>query len=99
MELSERLNLLLRMKERANGAYYRAYYHDTAIHIVNLQSESEISAQLVTRQSHLDLSRRLYHMNREIKHGNNINLTNLLTRLRNVFPTEQEQPADAALLQ
>jgi hypothetical protein len=37
MELSERLNLLLGMKERANGAYYRACYHDTMINIVNSQ--------------------------------------------------------------
>jgi hypothetical protein len=37
-------------------------------------------------------------MNREIKRGNNINLTNLLTRLGNVFPLEQ-QPADATLHQ
>ena len=35
MELSERLDLLLGMKERDNGSYYRAYDHDTAINIVN----------------------------------------------------------------
>ncbi len=37
-------------------------------------------------------------MNREIERGNNINLTNLLTRLRNVFSYEQQQ-ADATLHQ
>ena len=40
MELTERIDLLLGMKERANGAHYKAYYHDTAIHIVNSQSDS-----------------------------------------------------------
>ncbi len=35
MELSLRLDLLLGMKERANGSYYWAYDHDTAINIVN----------------------------------------------------------------
>jgi hypothetical protein len=38
-------------------------------------------------------------MNREIERGNNINLTNLLTRLGNVFPPDQEPPADAMLHQ
>ena len=40
-------------------------------------------------------------MDREIERGNNINLTNLLTRLGNVFPSEQPeaQPADATLHQ
>ena len=38
-------------------------------------------------------------MNREIERGNNINLTNLLTRLGNVFPPEQGQQADATLHQ
>ena len=41
MELTERIDLLLGMKERANGAYYRAYDCDTAINIVNAQAESE----------------------------------------------------------
>ncbi len=41
MELSERLDLLPGMKERANGSYYQAYDLDTAINIVNSQSESE----------------------------------------------------------
>ena len=38
-------------------------------------------------------------MDREIERGNNINLTNLLTLLGNVFPPEQGQPADATLHQ
>ena len=38
-------------------------------------------------------------MYREIERGNNINLTSLLTRLGNVFPPEQAQPADATLHQ
>ena len=38
-------------------------------------------------------------MNREIERGNNINLTNLLTRLGNVFPPEQGQQVDATLHQ
>ena len=38
-------------------------------------------------------------MNREIERGNNINLTDLLTRLGNVFPPEQGQPTDATLHQ
>ncbi len=96
MELSERLHLLLGMKERANGSYYRAYDNETAINIVNSQSESEIAAPFATQQSHLEFSRLLYDMNREIERGNNINLTNLLTLLGNVFPIEHE-PADATL--
>ncbi len=35
MELSERLDLLLGKKERANGSYYRACDNETAINIVN----------------------------------------------------------------
>ena len=50
-------------------------------------------------QSHLELSRLLSDMNREIERGNNINLTNLLTRLGNVFPPEQGQQVDATLHQ
>ena len=54
MELSERLNLLLGMKERPEESYYRAYDNDTAI--VNSQSESEMAAQFATQQSHLEFS-------------------------------------------
>ena len=66
MELSKRLDLLLGMKERANGAYCRAYHCDTAINIVNAQTESEAAAPFATEQSHLNLSRLLFDMNREI---------------------------------
>ena len=99
MELSERLDLLLGMKDRANGAYCRAYDCDTAISVVNAQTESETAAPYATEQSHLDLSRLLFDMDREIELGNNINLTNLLTRLVNVFPPEQGQQVDATLHQ
>ena len=102
MELSERLDLLLGMKELANGAYCRAYDCDTVISIINALTESETAAPYATEQSHLDLSRLLFDMYREIERGNNINLTNLLTRLGNVFPPEhceQGQPADATLHQ
>ena len=99
MELSERLDALLGMKERANGVYCRTYDYDTAISIVNSQTESETAAPYATEQSHLDLSRLLSDMDREIELGNNINLTNLLTRLGNVFPPEQAQPDDATLHQ
>ena len=61
IELIERVNLLLSMKERANGAYYLAYDHDTAISIVNSQSESET----VSDQSRIDLSILLSEMNTE----------------------------------
>ena len=70
MELSERIELLLGMKERANGAYCRAYDCDMAIHIVNAQAESKTVALVATEQSHLeidsnlDLSRLLSDMNR-----------------------------------
>ena len=50
MELTERIGLLLGMKERANGAYYRAYDSDTAIIIVNAQSESETAVPFATEQ-------------------------------------------------
>ena len=99
MELFERLDLLLGMKERAHGAYCRAYDYDTAINIVNAQTECETAAPFATEQSHLDLSRVLSDMDKEIERGNNVNLTNLLTRLGNVFPPEQAQPADATLHQ
>ena len=88
MELSERLDMLLGMKERANGAYCRACDCDTAISIVNEQTESETAAPFATEQSHLDLSRLLSDMDKEIERGNNVNLTNLLTRLGNVFPPD-----------
>ena len=99
MELSERLDVLLGMKERANGVYCRTYDYDTALSIVNSQTESETAAPFAMEQLHLDLSRILSEMNREIERGNNINLTNLLTRLGNVFPPEQDQPADVTLHQ
>ncbi len=51
--------MLLGMKDRAAGAYYRAYDHDTVINIVISQSESKTAAQFVTEQSHLKLSRLL----------------------------------------
>ena len=87
------------MKERANGAYCRAYDSDTAINIVNAQTESETAAPFATEQSHLDFSRLLSDMNREIERGNNINLTNLLTLLGKFFPPEQGQQVDATLHQ
>ena len=59
MELSERLDMLLGMKELANGAYCRAYDCYTAISIVNAQTESETAAPFATEQSHLVLSRLL----------------------------------------
>ena len=40
IELIERVNLLLSMKELANGAYYLAYDNDTAINIVTVNSQS-----------------------------------------------------------
>ncbi len=71
MELIERLDVLLGMKERANRAYFRAYDYDTAISIVNAhwQSESEMSTPFATEQFHLHLSRLLSEMNREIEHA------------------------------
>ena len=98
MELTERLDLLLGMKEHANGAYYRAYTSDTAINIVNAQTEFETAAPFATEQSHLDLSRLLSDMDREIERGNNINLTNLLTRLGNVFQPLQGQRNETGII-
>ena len=83
------------MKKHANGAYFKAYDSDTAITIVNAQSESETAVQFAMEHSHLDLSRLLSDTNRKIERGNNINLTNLLTLLGNDFQPEQEQQADA----
>jgi hypothetical protein len=54
MEHTKRIDFLLFMKERANGAYYRAYDNDTAISITNSQSESETTILFATEQSHLD---------------------------------------------
>ena len=50
MALTERIDLLLGMKERANGAYYKTYDHNTVIHIVNSQSESKTAAPLATEK-------------------------------------------------
>ncbi len=66
MKLTQRIDLLLGMKERANGAYYRPYDYNMAISIINLQSESETTTLFATEQSHLNFSRLLSQMNREI---------------------------------
>jgi hypothetical protein len=57
------------------------------------------AALLATEQSHLGLSRLLSDMIREIERGNNINLTNFITLLTNVFPPDQEKQANATLHQ
>jgi hypothetical protein len=54
MELTKRIDLLLGMKERANGAYYRAYDYNTAINSINLQTESESTTPFATEQIYLD---------------------------------------------
>ena len=65
MELSERLDVLLGMKERANGAYCRAYDCDTAISIVNAQTESEAAAPYAT----VDISSDGRHIKTPVRHG------------------------------
>ena len=56
MELSKRLDMLLGMKERANGAYCRAHYCYTVISIVNAQTESETGAPATSASQRDDVS-------------------------------------------
>ncbi len=93
MEYRERLKLLLSMKERANGHKFKSCDEETAINVVNTQTESERQVPFSTEQARLDMARLLSQMNREIELGNDIDLNLLLTRLENIFPP-QDDPAD-----
>ena len=98
MEYHERLELLLSMKERANGYKFKSCDEETAINVVNTQTESECQVPFSTEQARLDMARLLSQMNREIELGNDIDLNLLLTRLGNIFPP-QDDPADDNSLQ
>jgi hypothetical protein len=95
MEYRKRLELLLSMKERANGYKFKSCDEETAINVVNAQTESERQVPFSTEQAQarLDMARLLSQMNREIELGNDIDLNLLLTRLGNIFPP-QDDPAD-----
>jgi hypothetical protein len=93
MEYHECLELLLSMKERANGYKFKSCDEETAINVVNAQTESERQVPFSTEQARLNMARLLSQMNREIELGNDIDLNLLLTRLGNIFPP-QDDPAD-----
>jgi hypothetical protein len=97
MEYSERLELLLSMKERANGYKFKSCNEETAINVVIAQTESECQVPFSTEQARLDMARLLSQMNREIELGNNIDLNLLLTRLGNIFPQQDDQANDNSL--
>ncbi len=98
MEYRKRLELLLSMKERANGYKFKSCNEETAINVVNAQTESERQVPFSTEQARLDMARLLSQMNREMELGNDINLNLLPTWLGNVFP-QQDDPADDNFLQ
>ncbi len=85
------------MKERANGYKFKSCDEETAINVVNAQTESEHQVPFSTEQARLDMARLLSQMNREIELGNDIDLNLLLTRLGNIFPP-QDDPADDSSL-
>jgi hypothetical protein len=51
MEYSERLELLLSMKEHANGYKFKSCDEETAINVVNAQTESERQVPFSTEQA------------------------------------------------
>ena len=97
MEYRERLELLLSMKERANGYKFKSCDDETAINVVNAQTESERQVPFSTEQARLDMARLLSQMNREIELGNDIDLNLLLTRLGNIFPPQDDPAEDTSL--
>ncbi len=66
MEYLELLELLLSMKERANGYTFKSCDEETAINVVTAQTESERQVPFSTEQACLDMARLLSQMNREI---------------------------------
>jgi hypothetical protein len=96
MRYCERLELWLSMKELPNGYKFKSC--ETAINVVNAQTESERQLPFSTEQAHLDMARLLSQMDRKIELGNDIDLNLLLTRLGNIFP-QQDDPADDNSLQ
>jgi hypothetical protein len=88
MQYRERLELLISMKERANGLLYRSCDEETAHNVINAQSESEKHVPFSTEQARIEMARVLGEYNREIELGNDIDLDHLLTKLANVFPPE-----------
>ena len=97
MEYRERLELLLSMKERANGYKFKSCDGETAINVVNAQTESERQVPFSTEQARLDMARLLSQMNREIELCNDIDLNLLLTRLGNIFPPQDDPAEDTSL--
>ncbi len=100
MEYRKFLELLLTqsMKERANGYNFTSRYDETAINVVNAQTESERQVPFSTEQARLHMARLLSQMNRKIELVNDIDLKLLLTLLANIFPP-QDDPIDYNFLQ
>ena len=87
MVYRERLELLIGMKERANGLPFRSCDEEVAHMVVNAQTENE-KVPFSTEQSRIDMARILGEFNRDIELGNDIDLDHLLTKIANVFPPE-----------
>jgi hypothetical protein len=66
------------MKERVSGYKVKSCDEETAINVVNAQTESECHEPFSTEQVHLDMASFLFQLNREIEMGNDIQLLLLL---------------------
>ena len=87
MLYSERLELLIGMKEPANGLPYHSCDEEVAHMVVNARTENE-KVPFSTEQARIDMARVLGEFNRDIELGNDIDLNHLLTKIANVFPPE-----------
>jgi hypothetical protein len=56
MQYSERLELLISMKERANGLLYRSCDEKTAHNVIKAQSESEKHVPFSTEQARIEMA-------------------------------------------
>ncbi len=80
MQYRERLELLISMKERANGLLYRSCDEETAHNVINTQSESEKHVPFSTEQARIEMARVLGEYNREIELDYDIDLKCLSAR-------------------
>ncbi len=64
MQYRERLELLISMKERANGLLYLSCDGETAHNVINAQSESEKHFPFSTEQARIEMARVLGEYNR-----------------------------------
>jgi hypothetical protein len=88
MTYRERLELLICMKERAQGLPHHYCDEEVAHNVVSAQSESEKTVPFGTEQASIEMARVLGEYSREIEIGNDIDLDHLLSKIANVFPQE-----------